>query len=381
LLCPELGTKYRALSAEAHTAYGLNPSLVIFDELGQCRGPRSSLYEALETATGAQQDPLSIIISTQAPTDADLLSILIDDAKAGHDPRTVLLLHTAPPGLDPFAEETIKLANPAYGTFLNPQEVLAMARDAKRMPARESEYRNLVLNQRIETSIPFISPTVWKECGTPVGSLSGSIALYGGLDLSSVADLTALVLIGFQNGKWHVWPTFWLPSEGLSDKAITDRQPYDLWRARGYLQVTPGRTVSYEYVAHHLRELFNRYRIEKIAFDRWGFGHLTPWLLRAGFSEQAIEAHFVQFGQGVASMSPALRSLEEALIEGRLAHGNNPPLTMCVANLTVVVDDAGNRKPSKRKSTGRIDGAVALAMSFGVAPLQAKVIDVRALIG
>jgi phage terminase large subunit-like protein len=54
LLCPELGTKYKALSAEASTAFGLSPALIIHDELGQVRGPRSSLYEALETATAAQ---------------------------------------------------------------------------------------------------------------------------------------------------------------------------------------------------------------------------------------------------------------------------------------------------------------------------------------
>jgi len=120
LVCAELGTRYRALSADATTAYGLSPQLVIHDELGQVRGPRSSLYEALETATGAQADPLSIIISTQAPTDADLLSVLIDDAQAGNDPHTVVKLYTAPADLDPFDEETIKLANPALGAFLSP---------------------------------------------------------------------------------------------------------------------------------------------------------------------------------------------------------------------------------------------------------------------
>src|SRR5499427_397155 len=57
LICPELGTRYRALSADATTAFGLSPQLVIHDELGQVRGPRSALYEALETATGAQEDP------------------------------------------------------------------------------------------------------------------------------------------------------------------------------------------------------------------------------------------------------------------------------------------------------------------------------------
>src|SRR5262245_23085920 len=379
LICPELGTRYRALSADATTAYGLSPTLIIHDELGQVRGPRSPLYEALETATGAQESPLSIIISTQAPSDVDLLSVLIDDAQAGHDPHTVVKLYTAPTELDPFDEETIRLANPAFGTFLNAREVLAMAQDAKRMPAREAEYRNLILNQRVEVSSPFISPAVWTACSGPVGPLD-DVPVYGGLDLSAVSDLTALVLIGWRGGKWHVQPTFWLPSEGLAEKAVAERVPYDLWHAQGHLQLTPGKTVSYEFVAHYLRQMFQRYNVQKLAFDRWNFRHLLPWLLRAGFSEQLVQERFVEFGQGVASMSPALRDLEQVLLEGNLAHGGHPVLSMCVSHTVIALDDAGSRKPSKRKSTAKIDGLVALTMAIGVAPLQVKPIDIEALI-
>ena len=380
LLCPELGTKYKALSAEASTAFGLSPALTIHDELGQCRGPRSALYEALETATAAQAAPLSIIISTQSPTDNDLLSILIDDALAGHDPHTVVKLYSAPTDLDPFDEATIRLANPAFDSFMNRREVLAMAADAKRMPAREAEYRNLILNQRVEINNPFVSQMVWSACGGPVAPLEG-VEVYGGLDLSSTADLTALILIGWRDGKWHVHPTFWLPLEGLGEKAAADHVPYDLWYSQGYLQATPGRTVSYEYVAHHLRGLFQRYNIQKIGFDRWNMKHLRPWLLRAGFHEQMVEEHFVEFGQGVASMSPALRDLEQVLLEGEVAQGNHQVLSMCVANTVIALDDAGNRKPSKKRSVGRIDGLVALAMAIGVAPLQVTPIDVTAMIG
>ena len=149
LFCPELGTLYRALSAEASTAYGLSPVFVVHDELGQVKGPRSELYEALETATAAQESPLSVIISTQAPTDADLLSVLIDDAKRGLDPRVRLFLYASDPEADPFDGATIRAANPAFGDFQNAGEVRAMAEDARRMPAREPEYRNLVLNQRV----------------------------------------------------------------------------------------------------------------------------------------------------------------------------------------------------------------------------------------
>src|SRR3546814_4607099 len=94
LVCAEIGTKYRALSADASTAYGLSPVFTVHDELGQVRGPRSELYEALETASGAHEDPLSVVISTQAPTDADLLSILIDDATKGADPKVKLALRS-----------------------------------------------------------------------------------------------------------------------------------------------------------------------------------------------------------------------------------------------------------------------------------------------
>jgi phage terminase large subunit-like protein len=108
---------------------------------------------------------------------------------------------------------------------------------------------------------------------------------------------------------------------------------------------------------------------------------LQPWLFRAGFNEHPIKERFVEFGQGVASMSPALRDLEQVLLEGNLAHGGHPVLAMCVSHTVIAMDDAGNRKPSKRKSTAKIDGLVALAMAIGVAPLQAKPIDIEALIG
>ena len=141
-----------------------------------------------------------------------------------------------------------------------------------------------------------------------------------------------------------------------------------------------GRSISYEFVASYLRDVFRRYDIRKLAFDRWNFKHLLPWLLKAGMSEQFVKDHFVEFGQGMQSMSPALRDLEQVLLEGELAHGNHPVLTMCVTNTVIAVDDAGNRKPSKRKSTGRIDGMIALAMAVGVAPLLTKQIDISTLI-
>ena len=333
------------------------------------KGPRDGLYEALETATAAQESPLSIVISTQAPTDADLLSVLIEDAKTGADPRTVLRFQTAPDGMDPFGEDAIRAANPAFDVFMNRQEVLAMAADARRMPSRQAEFENLVLNRRVEASAPFVSRAVWQSCGGEPADFDG-LPVYGGLDLSEVSDLTALVLAAPADGLWNIRPTFWVPGANLADKARNDRVPYDLWAQQGWLATTPGPTVDYAYVADHLAGVFDRYDVRKIAFDRWNWRHLKPWLAKAGFTEDQLEgdrAVFEPMGQGFQSMSPALRDLESALLNGKIAHGNHPVLEMCAKNATVQADPAGNRKLSKIKSHGRIDGMVALAMAMSVA--------------
>jgi phage terminase large subunit-like protein len=369
LVCPELGTKYRALSAEVATAYGLSPSFIIHDELGQVKGPRSELYEALETATGAQGDPLSIIISTQAPTDADLLSVLIDDAIIGDDPHVVVSLYTVPLEDDPFLEKNIIKANPAFGDFLNSAEVMAMAESAKRMPSSEAEFRNLILNQRVEASSPFVTRNVWALCNATPKPIN-QVSVYGGLDLSEVRDLTALVLIGKVEGCWQVHPTFWLPEHELAEKSRKDKVPYNMWKDQGWLAVNPGKSIDYDFVAEYLRACFGRYKIQKIAFDRWNYRHLKPCLLRAGFSEKELEDHFLEFGQGFQSMSPALRQLESEILNTRIAHGDHPVLKMNAANAVVQTDPAGNRKLAKNKSAGRIDGLVALAMAIGAAPSE-----------
>ena len=370
LYCAELGTLYRALSAEATTAYGLSPAFIVHDELGQVRGPRSELYEALETAVGAQPEPLSLVISTQAPTDADLLSVLIDAALAGHDPKTVIMLYAADKSLNPFSVRAIRQANPAYGDFQNPDVVKQMAADAKRMPAREAAYRNMVLNQRVEKTAPFIARSVWEECSTPPADLAG-LRVFGGLDLGETSnDLTALVWVAEVDGVWQVRPTFWLPEVGLRDKAQSDRVPYDLWRDQGFLLTTPGKTIDYGYLAAQLFAACGVMDVRKIAYDRWNFNQFKRSLREAGFPEGQVEgdaALFEGFGQGYKDMSPALRTLESDLLNGRLAHGNHPVLTMCAQHAVVQRDAADNRKLIKRHANERIDGMIALVMARGIA--------------
>lgn len=361
LFCAELGTLYRALSAEASTAYGLSPVFVVHDELGQVRGSRSELYEALETASAAQESPLSIIISTQAPTDADLLSILIDDAKTGRDERTKLILYTADESLDPFSDEAIRQANPHFDAFMNQQEVRDQAESARRMPSSENGFRNLILNQRVNMVNPFISREVWESCSSAGGDFVGDVFL--GLDLSVRQDLTAIIAVGRdKDGFWSVQCHFFTPLNGLDERARRDRTPYDVWVKQGWLNATPGSSVDYELVAGKMLEIAEEHHVVKVAFDRYRMKELEACLSRIG-RELPLEP----FGQGFVSMAPALDALEAELLNGKVRHGGHPVLRMCAVNAVVTKDPAGNRKLDKSKATGRIDGMVALAMSMAVA--------------
>ena len=189
--------------------------------------------------------------------------------------------------------------------------------------------------------------------------------VFCGLDLSSVNDLTAFLSVD-QSGGVHA--DFWLPKEGLIEKSRVEKVPYDLWEKQGFLHTTPGKAIEYEFVAEYLRGFFDTHNVQAVGFDRYNMKFLKPWLIKAGFSDQELEK-FKEFGQGTASMTPALRDLEVRLLNKQLRHGNNPILNMCNHNAKVI-GDSGARKFDKRHLRGRIDGMVALAMAVGVMPVE-----------
>lgn len=353
-----LGVHYSALSAEGKTAHGDGPLVAILDEAGQVVGDYDAFFEAIITSQGSYTNPILFVISTQAPTNADWLSVQIDDAVLSQNPKTVCHVYAADEDCNIGDEEQWKKANPAYGLFLNEQEIKDAAEKAQRMPSFENTFRNLHLNQRISAESPFVSRSVWEENGTPSLDLRGK-KVFAGLDLSAVSDLTALVLVSEEG---DVECQFWLPKDGLREKAKSDRVPYDVWEREGFLNTTPGAAIEYKYIAHQLRYVFNTYDVEQLNFDRYAMKFLKPWLVEAGFTDKELEK-FNDFGQGYGSMSTALRELETKLLQRSLKHGMHPVLTMCAGNVVVDMDAAGNRKFTKKKSTGRIDGMVSLAMA------------------
>lgn len=356
---------YRALSADAQTAHGLSPVLTIHDELGQVVGPDDALYEALDTAGGAHDESLSLIISTQAASDTDLLSILIDDAIRNPTAENVVRLFCAEKDDDIFAESTWYKSNFALDIFRSLKELREYAEGARRMPSKEATFRNLYLNMRISRLSLLVAPSLWKECNAiPKLELFYKHKVSIGLDLSGSTDLTAAVLsvMDPDTGVIHCLPFVYTPLLTLKDRAKSDRAPYPMWVEKNHLIALPGKYVDYGMVAAHLKVATEGMNIETIAFDRWRINDFKKECVHADFA-QAKDIKWQPVGQGMKDMAPRVEKFEQLLLGARIAHGGHPALNMAAANAVVEQDPAGNKKPEKAKSSARIDPLVAMIMS------------------
>lgn len=370
IVCRANGSFYRAISAEAGSKHGLNPSFAIYDELAQSKN--RALYDALDTSMGAREEPLFVVISTQSNDPQHILSQLIDDGLRSDDPTTVCHLYAVPDDCeDIFDEGAWKLANPALDDFRSLEEMRAMAERAARMPSFESSFRNLYLNQRVDAKSPLISRLEWEGCRTDRRIEPGE-RIYLGLDLSATTDLTALVAVSAdEDDRVAAW--FWKPGDHLAEHELRDRAPYQLWARQGWLEAPPGRAINYGFIAERIAEIEADYQIVGLAYDRWRIDDLVRELDRIGItcyrddSEPVAGAlRLCPWGQGYKDMSPAIDAWEISILNRRFEHNGNPLLAFCVSNAIAISDPAGNRKLDKSKTRFRIDGAVACAMAIGL---------------
>jgi phage terminase large subunit-like protein len=372
----ENGTEFIALSSDAKKAHGLSPSVVILDELAQWgTGIGRKLYDALTTSQGARKEPLLIIIGTQSADDHSIMSNLVDYTKAVNrgdidDPTFRGFVYEIPEDLDVFDEANWHLANPALDLFRSREDMRLLAERAKKIPTLEATFRNLFCNQRIDAEERWLPPAEWKPCIDDTIDLDALVGEYcvGGLDLSSVRDLTAFALFWPESNVLNVW-TF-CPEENLYLREERDRVPYTVWAKQGYITPTPGSAINKKFIGYQLEDLCMKFKPSCIAFDRWGIAELTQTIKEEGIVLSDNDDIFVDFGQGFKSMSPATKAFEAKVIDRILRTPPNPVLTWAVSNAAVSRDAADNKKLNKDKSRERIDPAIAAVMAVGQAVIS-----------
>lgn len=369
----ETGTFYKALSAEAYSKHGLNPSVVLFDELHA--QPNRELWDVMTFgASAARKEPLLWVITT-AGDDPDRHSIgweiheLSRKIISGElvDPTWYAKIYGAPDDADIYDEEVWARANPSLGVAFDIETVRQEALAARNSEAAEKNFRWLRLNQWVALKrIGWVPLTLWDQTqGTWTPADMVGRKCYLGLDLSSTTDLTAIALLfpPIKGEKeWRCMFEAFVPLEGMKERVRRDHVPYDVWVKDRYLTATPGNAVDYEMVQMAIERLAKTYKVRYVCADKWNSKMLTQALAKKGI--QTIE-----IGQDIEGMSPGMKELERLMRTGQLTHEKNPLARWCFGNIVVATDGNENIKPMKNKSYERIDLIVALIDAMNAAIL------------
>lgn len=367
----ETGTFLKVLSAEAFTKHGINPTVVIFDELHA--QPNRELWDVMTFGAGAaRREPLWWVITT-AGDDPDKASIgwevheyarKVQDGEID-DPYWYVKIYCAPEDADIFDERTWYQANPSLGVTISAESVRQEAIGARNDLAKEKLFRWLRLNQWVAVKqIGWQPLTLWDQTNGQwnLAELAGKTC-YAGMDLSSTTDITAVALaFPPQDGidGWRCIFEAWIPEDNMKERVRRDCVPYDRWVQQRYLQVTPGNVIDYEFVEARTLALSRQYGFKILGADPWNSRMLTQRLTKEGLN-------VVEVPQNIANMSPAMKEIERLMKAGMMTHEKNPLARWCWGNVNIAVDGNGNIKPMKNKSTDRIDIIVAMINAMALA--------------
>lgn len=356
------GGTMKPLSSDYGTHDGLNPSCGIIDEFHAHKD--SGMFDVIKSAFGARRQPLMFIITTAGfdksgvcyayrenvikvlrgvNEDDSLFGIIytLDDKSEWDDPKMWIK------------------ANPNLGVSLSADYLADQVKDAKNRPEAVRNVMTKNVDLWVDAERTWILDDVWQKCisTTAPADLKGC-ACWGGLDLSNVSDITAYVLLFHENDRFQLLPHFWIPEEKMLEKIRKENINYDKWVAEGYVAVTPGNVIDYDFVKADILRIVADYDLRTSAYDRWNSSQTIIDLQNEG-----MECN--PFGQGYGSMSAPTKEFEKLVLTGKLEHFGNPVLRWMLASTLVKTDPAGNIKPDKEKSTQKIDGIVASIMALG----------------
>jgi phage terminase large subunit-like protein len=355
---PKSGSMFRVLSRMADAAHGLNVHAAVVDEVHVHRS--RDLIDAIETGVGAREQPLIVFITTAdegAPETiyAEKHDMAVRLANGTiQDPAWYGVIWAADDADDPFSEATWYRANPNLGISVRLEYIREEAAKARTTPSYYATFCRLLLNRRVRVAARWLPLATWDASAglLQADELVGR-ECYAGLDLASTTDIAALVLLFRFDDHYRALPFFWVPEESILQRSRKDQVPYDAWAREGWIQPTPGNVIDYGFIREKVKSLASQYQILELAYDPWNATQLIQELQEEGLT-------CVPIRQGVASMSAPTKELMRVVMSKELRHGGNPVLRWMADNMVLKADENGNVKPDKAKSTGRIDGLVAL---------------------
>lgn len=383
---PATGGFFRAISSDDGQS-GPRPHCSLIDEVHE--HPNATVINMLQAGQKGRRQPLTVEITNSGFDRTSICyqhheySLRVVQGLEQNDEwfAYVCALDDGEDPLDPRTGEACWIkSNPNLGVSIQLDYLRKQVREARGMPAQASIVRRLNFCQWVDAANPWIAGPLWLATEREIDALSllaEADEVVGALDLSGTNDLSALAMSGKVGDLVIACVEFWTPKDTVEERAKRDKVPYGLWVEQGHITATPGRAVDYAFVAQRLAELQTLVNLRRVAFDPYRIKYLEVELDRAN-----VEIQLIEHPQGYYKVQPkkdakgkdlpalwmprSVELLEQLIVSARLQVQKNPCLTWNSASAVLEADPKNNRIFTKRKSRGRIDGIVALAMDVGL---------------
>lgn len=361
VLVPNTASSFKALSRDqGGNLDGLNIHGAIVDEL---HGHKTrDVWDVLETATGARQQPLIWGITTAGFNRVGICyeqraySIKILD-KVVKDEEYFGIIYTIDEDDDPFTESSWIKANPNWGLSVNPEDIARKARKAMEMAAAQNNFLTKHLNVWVNADTAWMDMRAWDACADhnlKLEDFEGE-PVHMAVDLASKSDVATLSLLFHREGIYYRFGRYYLPEEAAEDGRNSH---YAGWAKQGYFTLTPGNVTDYSYIEDDIREFAKQFQIQAIGCDPWQSTYLANNLRKDGLP-------VAEYRQTVQNMSEPMKQYEALVRSGKLKHDGNPVQTWMISNVVGHLDAKENIYPRKEFPENKIDGAVSDFMALG----------------
>jgi phage terminase large subunit-like protein len=360
-------SKMEPLGADADTIDGLNPFVVICDEIHAWKS--REMWDVLLTGMGARDQPLALVITTAGDFSESIYNELHTDVEqvlegVVSDDEVFGFIATVDAEDDWRDRKAWAKANPNLGVSLREDELATVIKRAERQPSSQNKVKRNRLGIRTAALNAWLRLDLWDRCGAPFdhAELLGR-PCFGGLDLANTSDLAAFCLAfpwGIHQGepayrlKW--W--FWCPAD--TDEPVGEKLRRKLypWATSGHVEMTDGNQIDLGRVESVIKEAAGLYEVRGVCFDPWN----------AAATAQALEAFglkVMKFSQNAPTFNEPARAFERAISAGRLFHGGNPVARWMASNCVARTNGAGYLMPDRKRSRDKIDGIPAAVMAVG----------------
>lgn len=355
----------KVISADASTGDGLNPQLVVLDELHEA--PDSKLFDVLRSGQGFREQPLMLSITTAGFRIGGFCNQYEDYCKeilmGQKDDETLFaLLYTLDDGDDWTDEINFIKSNPNLGVTVKKDWLSEQVNQAKNSPTLEVGVKTKNLNVWCSSSNVWIPEHIIKNSMKKLDMSEfrndNRYIVYMGFDLAAVSDLTAftIMFVDPDEEKYYFKTWYYLPKRALDGKYNSEL--YKMWAQKGFLTLTDSETTDYAYIKNDILYWYNNLEVQLVSYDSWNATSLVNDLIKEGLPMQS-------YSQSIGNFNRPTKELERLILSDKVVIDNNPITRFCFDSVELKVDINGNAKPCGDHEKKKIDGVISMLNCLG----------------